>query len=255
MLLQMVTGYSKAQLISHDQEALNAQTLQELNHLSEQRLNGLPMAYIIHHREFFGRYFNVTPKVLIPRPETEHLIETVLEKLTVQDKPTIWDLGTGSGIIAITLKLECPQSTVFASDLSEEALAIARQNAQQLNADIQFFQGSWFEAFPHSQSAITFDFLVSNPPYIEANDPHLLQGDLRFEPAMALTDFGNGLSAFQTLVQQGKQYLKPQGWLIMEHGFEQAEAIRALLTQYGYHHIETKKDLAGLDRISLGQHL
>ncbi len=253
MLLQKVTSLSRAQLISHDEDALSKEQLEVLNRYVQERLDGRPMAYIMGVKEFFGRDFAVSDAVLIPRPETEHLIEAVLERLPVNQPARVWDLGTGSGIIAITLKRERPLACVFASDLSAPALALAQENARQLDVQVQFAEGNWFEALPEEEQAQGFDFIVSNPPYIEQNDPHLCQGDVRFEPQMALTDFGDGLSAYQALIAGALPRLKAKGWLIMEHGFAQKQAIQGLLFDAGYQKVTTLMDLAGLDRVTLGQ--
>ena len=253
MLLQKVTGLSRAQLISHDEDVLSKSQLNELNAYVQQRLDGRPMAYIMGYKEFFGRDFTVSDAVLIPRPETEHLVEAVLESLSTDKAARVWDLGTGSGIIAITLKLERPVAEVFASDLSEQALTLAQENARQLGAQVRFAQGSWFAALSEEEQADGFDFIVSNPPYIEQNNPHLRRGDVRFEPQMALTDFGDGLSAYRALVAGALPRLKAEGWLMMEHGFAQKQAIQGLLIDAGYRKIETLMDLAGLDRVTFGQ--
>lgn len=253
MLLQKATSFTRAQLISHDTDDLTPTQEQALNHWQEERLNGKPMAYIMGEREFFGRVFNVSESVLIPRPETEHLIEAVLERLPTRTPNKIWDLGTGSGIIAITLKLERPETDVFASDLSEDALKVAQANAQNLNAKIHFAQGSWFDCHHKTQEKNSFDFIVSNPPYIHQEDKHLAQGDVRFEPKMALTDFDDGLSAYKILFEQGLLWLKKDGYLVVEHGYDQKIALHDLLQQYNYKNQITLKDLAGQDRITLAQ--
>lgn len=252
LLLQHITGYSRTQLITHDHEILNNSQLEQLKALAQRRELGEPIAYLLGQREFYGRSFRVSPAVLIPRPETEHLLEAALCRLP--ENGTLWDLGTGSGIIALSAKLERPDSLVFASDLSAAALQIAQQNAADLGADVVFAQGSWFEAATHFRLPETgLDIIVSNPPYIENNDLHLSQGDLRFEPQHALTDFADGLAHIRVLIEQGKNYLKPNAWLLLEHGYNQAAAIRALFAQHGYQNIETEQDLAGLDRITFGQ--
>lgn len=253
MLLQQATGLTRAQLISHDLDPLSIEQEHNLNQWQIERINGKPMAYILGEREFYGRNFKVSEAVLIPRPETEHLIETVVEYLPINESIKIWDLGTGSGIIAITLKLEIPNATVFASDVSEHALAIAQMNAKQLEADIHFAQGSWFDCEHNREPKASFDFIVSNPPYIDSHDCHLSQGDVRFEPKIALTDFNDGLSAYKVLFKQAQDWLKPQGYLIVEHGYNQKEALQDLLTQYHYKNTVTLKDLAGQDRITLAQ--
>ncbi len=252
LLLQHITGYTRAQLITRDHDTLPETQLQALNQLAARRQHGEPIAYLLGIREFYGRPFTVSPAVLIPRPETEHLLEAALRRLP--ENGTLWDLGTGSGILAISAQLERRDSTVFASDISAAALTIAQQNAAQLGATITFAQGSWFDAAQHFRlPENSVDIIVSNPPYIENHDIHLTQGDLRFEPANALTDFADGLSHIRILISQAKSYLKPKGWLLLEHGYDQAAAIRALFAEHGYQAIETEQDLAGLDRITFAQ--
>lgn len=250
MLLQACTGYSRSQLITCDQTTLSDLQLQQLKHWQHRREAGEPMAYILGQREFYGRMFTVSPAVLIPRPETEHLLEAALEKLPENGR--IWDLGTGSGAVAITIQLERPDVRVYASDVSAAALEIAQCNATQLQAKISFRLGSWFEA--RSEEMSDFDVLVSNPPYIEANDPHLQQNGLPYEPSLALTDFADGLSCIRELAAGAKQVLKCGGWLILEHGYNQGEAVRQILHHHQFSLIQTLPDLAGLDRITLGQY-
>ena len=253
MLLQKATGLTRVQLISRDDQILSTSELTQLTQWQVDRLTGQPMAYIMGEKEFFGRMFRVNPDVLIPRPETEHVIDEVLARLPENYPAKIADIGTGSGIIAITLKLERLLNHVFASDLSASALNVACLNAKDLHADIVFTQGSWFEGLDQIEQGSDFDFIVSNPPYIEKNDPHLQQGDVQFEPQMALTDFADGLEAYRVLTDQSYSRLKNGGWLIMEHGYDQGQAIRHLCEKYAYQNIATIKDLAGLDRVTVAQ--
>lgn len=252
LLLQHVTGLTRAQLITHDKNLLLENQLVELNHLAQRRLLGEPLAYIVGEREFYGRTFAVSPAVLIPRPETEHLLEAALQRLP--ENGTLWDLGTGSGILAISAKLERPDLKVFASDISAEALAVAQQNARTLSANVAFAQGSWFQAAAHfSLPENGINVIVANPPYIERDDVHLQQGDLRFEPQSALTDFADGLSHIREITAQSVDFLQQNGWLMFEHGYNQGQAVRDILAQSGFANITTLPDLAGLDRVSLGQ--
>lgn len=253
LLLQHITGLSHAQLITRDHETLPETQLVSLNKLQQCRLQGEPLAYLIGQRAFYGRDFAVSPAVLIPRPETEHLIDAALFRLPEHAK--VLDLGTGSGIIAITLKCERPDLDVYASDISDAALMMAQHNAKQHQAAVQFAQGSWFDALAAFRlSNPLFHMMVSNPPYIEQHDQHLQQGDLRFEPLHALTDFADGLSHIRHLIDQAPQYLAQQGWFIMEHGYNQAAVIRDYFqAAKRWQAIETIQDLAGLDRITLAQ--
>ena len=260
LLLQYITGYTASQLITRDHEPLPERQAARLQQLIAQRSAGVPIAYLVGTREFYGRSFAVSRAVLIPRPETEHLLEAALQRLP--ENGTLWDLGTGSGIIAISAKLERPDATVYASDLSPDALKIARQNAKTLGADITLAQGSWFEADvidrTHPRKRLfrlpqrLADVVVSNPPYIDVNDAHLRQGDLRYEPPHALTDFADGLVHIRHIAQHAPAYLRDNGWLLLEHGYDQGQAVRDILAQRGFRQIETQQDLAGLDRVTLG---
>ena len=249
MLLQYVGGFPRAYLVAHDDEVLPDMMVWQLNDMQQARLDGVPMAYLLGEREFYGRVFQVTPAVLIPRPETELLVETVMQYLPHGGR--VWDVGTGSGIIAITTVLERSDAQVHASDISAEALDIARNNTGRLGAQVAFHLGSWYAVTPPQNELV--DVLVSNPPYIHKDDGHLQQGDLRFEPQQALTDFDDGLSAYRALAADCAQHVKPQGWLMVEHGFEQAADIQAIFQAAGLQQVHTLQDHAGLDRITLGQ--
>ena len=257
MLLQHQTGFSRSQLITRDGDALSAADLSALDALAARRLAGEPMAYILGRREFYGRRFAVSPAVLIPRPETEHLLEAALQALPAGG--SLWDLGTGSGIIAVSAKLERPDARVRASDISAEALAVARNNARTLGAAIEWALGSWFDAAVQDNSPFRlpensrFDVIVSNPPYIEAGDAHLAAGDLRFEPQGALTDFADGLSCIRAIAAGARQHLKSGGRLLFEHGYNQGAAVREILAAAGFTDIATQTDLAGLDRVTSAQ--
>lgn len=249
LLLCQATGWSREQLITRRERSLNAEQVAVFLHLAHARLHGQPIAYLLGQREFYGRRFTINDAVLIPRPETELLVETVLDTLARLKAPTLLDMGTGSGIIAITCALEAPHAQVSACDISRAALEAAQLNAQQLAAPITFIESDWWENLQQQR----FDVIASNPPYIAANDPHLQQGDLRFEPAQALTDFADGLMAYRAIIAQAGAHLKPQGWLWLEHGYDQAHAIQTLLEQAGFQELQCKKDLAGHPRVSGGQ--
>lgn len=249
MLWEHVLQVPRSWLIAHDDEEPDPGQLQAYRGLEARRLAGEPMAYILEVREFMGRNFAVSPAVLIPRPDTELLVETAIEKLKGRENACVLDLGTGSGVIPISIALECPQAKVFATDLSHEALEVARGNAARLGAAVQFLQGSWYEALPPGK---VFDLIVSNPPYIPADDPHLAQGDLRFEPSMALTDGDDGLTAYREIVAGAQARLRPGGHLFVEHGWDQAVAICDLLRQAGFREIHSLPDLAGILRVSGG---
>ncbi|CAD6875155.1 peptide chain release factor N(5)-glutamine methyltransferase [Methylomonas fluvii] len=217
--------------------------------LVEQRAQGTPVAYLTGQREFWSRNFKVSPDVLIPRPDTELLIELSLSLLPTDQPCKIIDLGTGSGIIAITLAAERPLTQVFASDLSSAALDVARYNAQQLKAgNVRFAQSHWFDNIEETG----FDLVLSNPPYIADNDPHLTIGDVRFEPDSALISPDNGLQDIRQLAEQARTHLKDQGQLLIEHGYNQQTEVQAIFHECGYRQINTHADLSGNPRVTSG---
>ncbi|WP_354678298.1 peptide chain release factor N(5)-glutamine methyltransferase [Cupriavidus plantarum] len=251
MLLTHVTGLSRTQLITRDGDPLTAAQHEALASLLARRLAGEPMAYLLGEREFFGRTFHVTPDVLIPRPDTEIAVEAVLTRLDALQTPRVLDLGTGSGALAVTIACERPDAEVWATDISEGALAVAQRNARTLGAaNMHFRISDWYDALPDE---LRFDLIVSNPPYIAAGDPHLAEGDLRFEPIDALTDHGDGLSDLAAIVAGAAVRLKPGGWLLMEHGYDQAAATRALLERAGYAEVFSARDLGGHERCTGGR--
>lgn len=251
MLLQHALKVPRAWLIAHDTDTLDEAGVQEFHRLVHRRLAGEPMAYLVGGREFMGHTFQVEPGVLIPRPETELLVETAIAVLAAcaSDPPRVLDLGTGSGAIAISIALARPDAVVVATDISGDALKVARRNADALSARVSFVQGSWFD--PLSGQA-PFDLIVTNPPYIPKDDPHLQQGDLRFEPRAALSDEANGLEALALIAASAPHWLTPGGTLWMEHGYDQAKAVRRLLSKAGFQQVNSHTDLAGIERISGG---
>lgn len=248
MLAEKALGVSRAWIITHDLDALSESQWQSLLALRNRRIAGEPMAYIMGVREFMGLDFTVSPAVLIPRPDTETLVEQALDFLKDKTTARVLDMGTGSGAIALSIAHFAPQTQVFASDISEEALAIAQVNAEKFKLKVDFRQSSWFTQF-HGE---TFHLIVSNPPYIHKDDHHLQQGDLRFEPMSALTDYDDGLSCYREIIQQAPSHLEIGGALYLEHGWDQAEAVRALLMQAGFSQVCSMRDLAGIERVSGG---
>jgi len=238
-------------LIAHDRDALDPGQAVVFLALLERRLAGEPIAYITGEREFYGLSFQVTPAVLIPRPETELLVELALARLPENHAWRVLDLGTGSGAIALTLAKLRPQAAVTAVDISPVALAVARDNAQRLaTANVDFVQSAWFAGLPPHRR---FDLIVANPPYIAAGDPHLAQGDVRFEPSTALASGLDGLDDIRAIIGGAAVHLAPGGWLLFEHGYDQAEACRALLGQAGFCEVASADDLAGIARVTLGK--
>ena len=250
LLLACVSGLSHSAMVSAGPGPLPDAQWQAYAALAARRLAGEPVAYLLGEREFYGRVFHVSPAVLIPRPETEHLVEAALDKVGRTQAARVLDLGTGSGAIAVTLALEAPAWQVAAVDLSAAALAVAGGNAARLGARVQFHHGSWLSPLPPDSR---FELIVSNPPYIDVNDHHLGEGDVRFEPQMALTDGHDGLDCLREIAATAPAFLLPAGWLMVEHGYDQGEACRALFAAAGLQQVQTLPDLAGHDRITLGQ--
>ena len=258
-LLASLTGQPLTWFMAHGDDPADPDIATRFQTLAERRRAGEPLAYLLGQQEFYGRPFTVSPAVLIPRADTETLVETALEQLLLlrQQRRTVplslLELGTGSGIIAITLALEAPDTEVHAVERSPEALTVAQQNAKTLGADrIHWHPGSWWQALA---SPRRFDLIVSNPPYIAANDHHLQQGDLRFEPPQALAAGPDGLDDLRIIIGGAPAHLNPGGWLLLEHGYDQEAPVQALLHDAGFADVFTRRDLAGQPRVSGGRWL
>ena len=290
-LLASLTGQPLTWFMAHGDDPADPDLAARFQALAERRRAGEPLAYLLGQQEFYGRPFAVSPAVLIPRADTETLVETALEQLALLRQQrravplSLLELGTGSGIIAITLALEAPDTEVHAVERSPEALAVAQQNAKALGADrIHWHAGSWWQALanatgsheatenaataaqttspitarqgrPTEPPARRFDLIVSNPPYIAANDHHLQQGDLRFEPPQALAAGPDGLDDLRILIGGAPAHLTPGGWLLLEHGYDQEAPVQALLRDAGFADVFTRRDLAGQPRVSGGRWL
>lgn len=250
LLLEYVLHAKHAFLLTHSEHQLTEQQSATFSQLIQERAKGLPVAYLTGEKPFYDLIFQVTNAVLIPRPETELLVEWALQLIPADRSKRILDLGTGSGAIAITIAKHRPQAHVTAVDFSPDALAVARRNAEALGVThLKLIAGNWFDEL----SAEKFDLIVSNPPYVAEHDPHLQQGDLRFEPEMALSAGGDGLACIDHIIAAAPGHLAANGWLLLEHGYDQAEACRGLLQQAGFNNICSKPDLAGIMRVSGGQ--
>lgn len=250
LLLQHVLNVNRAWLIAHETDALQPNIHAEFEALLNRRLNGEPMAYIVGNREFYGLELMVTPDTLIPRPDTETLVEAALSKIPSNSNQSILDLGTGTGAIALAIAKNRLQASIIAVDASIGALEVAKKNAQTLNIhNVEFTLSNWFENLSNQR----FDLIVSNPPYIEKNDVHLMQGDLRFEPISALASGADGLDDIRKIIDNCLVHLKPQSWLMLEHGYNQASQVADLMANAGLTDIETIKDLGGNDRVTFGK--
>lgn len=256
ILLTHVLGWRPTQLITRSDDALDAAHVGQFRALEARRVAGEPVAQLVGAREFFGLDFEVTRDVLIPRPETELLVETALAAMDGVSRPRVLDLGTGTGAIAVAIASTRPDAQVWALDRSTEALAVATRNAVRLldakrpGGAVSLSQSDWYDSL---DPALRFDVIVSNPPYIADGDPHLSKGDLRFEPRGALTDEADGLSAIRKIVAGAPARLAANGVLWIEHGYDQAEAVRELLTAQGFAQVRSERDLAGIERISGGR--
>jgi len=255
LLLQHVLNVNRAWLIAHENDALQPNIHAVFEALLNRRLNGEPMAYILGCREFYGLNLLVTPDTLIPRPDTETLVEVALAKIppsetTRNNKLAILDLGTGTGAIALAIAKNRPQASITAVDASVGALKVAKQNAENLSIhNVEFVFSNWFENLENQK----FDVIVSNPPYIEDQDAHLTQGDLRFEPISALASGVDGLDDIRQIIGDCLIHLKPQAWLMLEHGYNQAAQVADLMADVGLTNIETIKDLGNNDRVTIGK--
>lgn len=251
LLIEHVVGCTHADLIAHPARLLSADQLARLEALVGRRAEGEPLAYILGTAGFYGREFAVTPAVLIPRPETELLVDLAIERMQLKSAPRVLDLGTGSGNVAVTLRQLCPAAAITAVDVSSLALDVACDNARRHAVEVRFLCGCWYAPLGKE----CFDLIVANPPYVAHADPHLLLNGLPFEPRLALTDGvagGDGLACIREIVGGASEYLLPGGWLLLEHGYNQAAEVRALLHQAGLAGVRSWSDLAKTERVSGG---
>lgn len=251
LLLEFITGCTAAQLLAHPEVLLTDSEAAAFAALVMRRAQGEPVAYLIGTAGFFGDLLQVSPAVLVPRPETEELVSWALALLADCPAPALIDLGTGSGAIALALAGARPDARVMAIDLSPDAVAVATHNRDALvRTNVTVRCASWLEGVPEAPA---WDLIISNPPYIDAADPHLAGDGVRFEPRLALTDGGNGLSAYAAIAMQAVSRLKPGGWLLVEHGHDQAEAVAQLWRDAGLTDVVSRRDLSGNPRMTVGR--
>ncbi|HHA2246255.1 TPA: peptide chain release factor N(5)-glutamine methyltransferase [Enterobacter ludwigii] len=249
ILLEFVTGKARTYLLAFGETQLSAEQEAQLATLLARRKTGEPVAHLVGEREFWSLSLYVSPATLIPRPDTECLVEQALSRLPAQ-ACRILDLGTGTGAIALALASERPDCEVTAVDVMPDAVALAQRNVARLGfPNVTVLQSSWFSALDNR----TFGMIVSNPPYIDEHDPHLTQGDVRFEPLTALVAANEGLADIVHIVTTSRQHLLPGGWLLVEHGWTQGDAVRDVFIAAGYRAVETCRDYGGNDRLTLGQ--
>lgn len=250
LLLCHCLDKSRAYLRTWPEKILDHKTLEHYQQLLQRRQQGEPFAYITGQKEFWDLQLRVTPDVLIPRPETEHLVELSLEKIPADATWEIADLGTGSGAIGLAIAKQRPNCRITATDKSPAALEIARHNASANGVNnIQFMHSTWFEELCNQR----FNLIASNPPYVAKDDPHLQQGDLRFEPHGALSSGPEGLDDIRHIISRAGAHLMPPGWLLLEHGYQQGDAVPALLKQHGFTEVQCHSDYAQRERVSLGR--
>jgi release factor glutamine methyltransferase len=243
LLLAAASGFSEASVVAYPERDLPAETEARFYAFVQRRAQGEPVAYILGRKEFYGLELAVNPAVMVPRPETELLVDLALQR----DFSSLVDLGTGSGAIALAIKRERPRARVVAVEASAAALAVAQRNAVKHNLDIDFRHGRWFEPLAGER----FDIVLANPPYVAEGDPHL--PDLGFEPRLALTSGADGLDAIREIAREAPRHLAPGGWLLIEHGMGQDEAVRALLSQAGLEDVDSCPDLARIPRVAAGK--
>ena len=248
LLLNHVTGLSRTSFRAWPEREVTAEQAEEFDVLVSERADGKPVAYLLGHQEFWSLPLLVSPSTLIPRPDTECLVEAALS-LPLPAPARVLDLGTGTGAIALALASEQRDWQVTACDCVDEAVTLARNNARELGLSVEVLQSSWFSGLTPGK----FDLIVSNPPYIADTDHHLREGDVRFEPSSALVSGVDGLDDIRQIVEQAPDWLEPGGWLLMEHGFEQAGAVRSLLEARGFVAVESRKDYGDRDRMTLGR--
>ena len=250
ILLGHVLHRDRAWLAAHGDAPMAAREVKAFDALARRRRDGEPVAYLTGRREFYGLDLEITPDALIPRPETELLVELALVRIDANEHTEILDLGSGCGAIALAIASERPHSAVLGIDVSAAAVELARRNASRLHVgNVTFIESDWFDAVPKKR----FDAIVANPPYVAAGDGHLSEGDLRFEPPAALAAGPDGLTAIRAIIAGAAAYLLPRAWLLVEHGYDQADAVQGMLRDAQFSDVQSRRDLAGIPRVALGR--
>ncbi len=249
ILLAHCLAQNRSYLMTWPERELAAGQLECFHALVQRRLEPQPVAYLVGSREFYSLQLETTPATLVPRPETELLVEKTLQLVAAIQSPSILELGTGTGAIALALKTHCPDCRVSATDFNHETLEVARRNADQHHLQVEFLQSDWYQSLAADQR---YDLIVSNPPYIAANDPYLSSGDLPAEPRHALCSGDSGLEALEIIIHGAGDHLHPGGWLVLEHGYDQQQEVQRLLSGQGFDQVETFNDFNDLPRVSLG---
>ena len=250
ILLGHVLHRDRAWLVAHGDQPMTAREAKTFDALARRRRDGEPVAYLTGRREFYGLDLEVTPDVLIPRPETELLVDLALVRIDANAHTEVLDLGSGSGAIALAIASGRPKAAVLGVDVSAAAVALARRNASRLTVgNVVFIESDWFSAVPKKR----YDAIIANPPYVAAGDEHLGEGDLRFEPAAALAAGADGLNAIRVIIAGAAAFLSPGAWLLIEHGYDQADAVLAMLRDAQFSDVQSRRDLAGIPRTALGR--
>jgi release factor glutamine methyltransferase len=250
ILLAHVVTRDRAWLAAHGDAELTVQEAKAFEALARRRHNGEPVSYLTGRREFYGLDLEITPDVLIPRPETELLVDLALMRIGKADSAHVLDLGSGSGAVALAIAYMRPAANVLGTDISPTAIALAQRNAERLHiSNTDFIESDWFERVP----PVKFELIVANPPYVADEDPQLAEGDLRFEPPAALRSGADGLEAIRSIVAKACEHLASPGWLLVEQGYDQADAVQTLMRDAGFAEVQSQRDLAGIPRVTFGR--
>jgi len=250
VLMAHCLGKDRSYLLTWPEKQLNTEQMKCFKDLIQRRLQPQPVAYLVGEREFYSMQLTTTPATLVPRPETEMLVDKVIDLVKKLQSPLILELGTGTGAIPLAIKQQLAHCQIIATDIDSEALSVAKTNADKHELEVEFIKSNWYQSCPQSYR---FDVIVSNPPYIAAQDPYLCEGDLPAEPLQALSSGETGLEALQAIIEGATQYLKPKGWLVLEHGYDQQQSVSRLMVENSFKSVTTENDFNSLPRMTYGQ--